>query len=64
MHGLSIRKLADFESLHAVEKGSGRVAVIGIVIRHEAGFTRSVPFLATGHAGMATHANVEINHQR
>jgi len=64
MYRLRVRKLADLEGLHAVEEGAGRVAVVGIVVGHETRFARCVPFLATGHAGMAADADVEVDDQR
>ncbi len=60
MQGLGIWKFAYFKALHAVKKGTRWVCVVGVFIDQWAGFTRAIPFLATGHTGMAADASVEI----
>ena len=60
MQGLGIRKFAYFKALHAVKKGTCWVCVVGVFIDQWAGFTGAIPFLATGHTGMAADASIEI----
>jgi len=62
MYGLRIWKLADLESLNAIEKSSGRVFIVRVSIDHRASVPGTVPFFTAGHAGMAANAGIEIDH--
>jgi hypothetical protein len=63
VHRLSVRILSNLEGLHTVEKRAGRIGSIRILIAQRACRAGGVPFLATGHAGMAAYTDIEINHQ-
>src|SRR4029453_18980846 len=47
-----------------IEERSGGLFAIGAVVRHRAGRSRRVPLLAAGDAGLAAHADVEVDHER
>ena len=63
MQRLAVRVLTDLEGLHAVEEGAGRIQPVGILVAQRPGRTGGVPFLATGHAGVAADADVQIDDQ-
>ena len=61
MHRLGVGILPDLERLHAVEERAGRIGAVRILIAQRSGGSGSIPFLAAGHAGMTTDANIEID---
>ncbi len=63
MQRLGIWVFANFKSLHAVEKGARRFCVVGVFIDQWAGFAGAIPFLATGHTGMAADTGIKIDNQ-
>ena len=63
MNRLRIREFTNFEGLHTIEKGTGWLRAIRIAVYQRAGFSRGMPLLATGHAGMAANAGIEIDDQ-
>ena len=64
VHRLRARVFADLEGLHAIEKCAGRFVTIGVEVGQGPCRARSVPLLAAGHTGMATHTHIEVDDQR
>ena len=62
--GVGERILARFKGLYTVEERAGRIGVVGPEIGQTAGLARRVPFLAARHAGVASHADVQIDYER
>ena len=63
MNGYGIGELTGFVSLYPVEENPGRIGVIRVAVGKRSGPPRCIPFLAAGDAGMATDADVQIDHE-
>jgi hypothetical protein len=63
MHCFGIGELTDFKCLYTIKKRTGGVFAIGSIIGHEPSHAGSIPFLATGNAGVTANADIQINDQ-
>jgi hypothetical protein len=58
MQRFTVREVADFKGLYAIEERPGRIGTIGIFIAQGTCRTGGIPLLATGHTGMTTHTDI------
>ncbi len=63
VHGLRLRKLTDLVGLHPVEKHPQRILAVGFVVAQMPGRTGGVPLFAGSDAGVAAHADIEVDDQ-
>jgi len=63
MDSVRAREFTGLVGLDPVEKSTRGVGAIGVQIGQRTGAARCVPLLARGHASLAAHAHIQVNHQ-